>query len=490
MNRRRGERSFLKDLWRDERGAFAVFLTLTLPVTIGFTTLAVDGVYVWTLQNQLQIAADAAALAGAQYAGSDTATSTPNPCTGTSASPELPDVEALLLLRGDARCRKPACRDKLDNTERREYHHGGLDQFGKLRHVHAAPVWNIPPNAVKATVSLNALPLMFTPMLSGLIQGANFGHINLSASATAAFLGWPQNLTFQLIGAKGWYYKTVTLYALPWSGGVAGTSYTKMGQWVYQPTTLAAASGSGNVNVAPDGANGMQTLNLGSMGSGSGTLTGPLTVNLGQYADIFMVESVMQGPCPPSTPWVKSNWSSGWSSGQCSATQTSTYNTQESVGVTACTKSQTTSGPAYASYNSICNPNAASSPTSSKTSSNQCQNVANSPQWNNCNSSYTDPWQLFYVDFFPAYTNANTNFYSTSVSPSTSFPCGQKVYHEWEDGGSTLPTSYSNSLSSATNTGTTPQQDFFYAVTTQCGSEPGMTESGYYSANPLPQLVQ
>jgi Flp pilus assembly protein TadG len=497
MNEQRDIRSFLKTLRDDESGAFAVFLTLTLPVTVGFAALAVDASYLWTVQNELQIAADAAALAGAQYVGSYSNTTNANPCSSTStldsqsASPYCYYAETL------ANANQPIGTSgtiwKKSNITFGTWSSSGSS--GTFTALGAGPY----ANAVKVTVSLNALPT-FTPMLSALINGANFTNLSLSATATATYLGWPQNLTFNLQGAKGFYYKTVTLYALPFTNGSAATTYTNQfkdtngnnvtGQWIYTPTSQSAASGSGNVNVGPDIANKQTTLNLGALGSGSGNTTGPTTaLNLGQYADVFMVESVMQGPCPQTTPWYNSNWGTNGHPVSCSATQNSTSNTQESIGATVCTESQVSgSAPAYASYNAICNPNAASTPTSGKTSSNQCLDPATN-KYNNCNSSYTNPWQFMYVNFFPAETNQNTNFFSTSVSAATSFPCGQTVGHQWEDGGNPLPTTYANSLSNATSS-SPPAQDFFYTVFTTCGAQPGVSVSGYYSATPTPQLVQ
>ena len=151
----------------------------------------------------------------------------------------------------------------------------------------------------------------YTPVFNNVswLPGSNSQTLTSSATAGAA-LQWPQQLSLNLVGAKGWYYKTVTLYALPFANGVAASAYTSLATWIYQPTSLSTASGSANVTVGTDQANGMTGLKLGSLGSGYGTLTGPTSVNLGQYADIFMVENVMQGPCPPSKPWLLGNWSS------------------------------------------------------------------------------------------------------------------------------------------------------------------------------------
>ena len=56
-------------LIEDERGAIAVMLTVMLPAFVGFMTLSIDATYLYAQQNELQIAADAAALAGVQYIG-------------------------------------------------------------------------------------------------------------------------------------------------------------------------------------------------------------------------------------------------------------------------------------------------------------------------------------------------------------------------------------------------------------------------------------
>jgi hypothetical protein len=328
-----------------------------------------------------------------------------------------------------------------------------------------------------------------------------------SAATAGAALQWPQQLAVNLVGAKGWYYKHVTLYALPFTNGAAASTYTSMADWIYQPTSLNAASGSANVSIGTDAANGMTGLKLGSLGAGYGTLTGPTSVNLGQYADIFLVENVMLGPCPPSKPWMVGNWSSGGytfptacyatqSAAQTAATSAASSGcknktgsqlttcqngytpTQEAVGYTICSESELNQGtnPAYSSYNSICNPNTGSSAS--------------------YNSSNTNPWQFIFVNFYPAQAVQNTNVFTTSVSATTMFPCGQTVGHEWEDGGSIVGSSYSAALSSATSASTTPQQDFFYTVATTCGVEPGVATNGYYSTTQTstygaaPQLVQ
>ena len=58
-----------------EQGATLIFVALTLPVLLGFAALAIDGSNIYAQQRQIQTAADAAALAGAQVLalGSSTA---------------------------------------------------------------------------------------------------------------------------------------------------------------------------------------------------------------------------------------------------------------------------------------------------------------------------------------------------------------------------------------------------------------------------------
>lgn len=344
----------------------------------------------------------------------------------------------------------------------------------------------------------------YTPLFNNVSWLPGSSSQTLTSSATAgASLQWPQSLTMNLVGAKGWYYKAVTLYELPFANGSPASAYTTAATWVYQPTSLSTASGSANVTVGTDQANGMTNLKLGSLGSGYGTLTGPTSVSLGQYADLFMVESVMQGPCPPSKPWLLGNYASSSYTypAACYATQAlaqsaanskctgksgsqltsclSPYTpTQESVGWNVCSESELNQGsnPAYSSYNSICNP---------RTGSNASYN-----------SSNAQSWQFIFVNFYPTQSVQNTNVFSTSVSATTLFPCGQTVGHEWEDGGSIVGTTYATALSSAQNASTTPQQDYFYTVATTCGPEPGMAADGYFSPTNtatygnMPELVQ
>jgi hypothetical protein len=65
MNTQTESRRSLKTLLRDEAGATAIILTIYLPVILGFFTLATDMAYVLQIRNQLQVAADSAAIGAA-----------------------------------------------------------------------------------------------------------------------------------------------------------------------------------------------------------------------------------------------------------------------------------------------------------------------------------------------------------------------------------------------------------------------------------------
>ncbi len=481
--------NILRSFRNDQRGTTSLLFAGGLLVAVIVTAAAVDYSTAVTTRARLQAGVDSAALAAAKqgamnpgtYINDVSALQTAAQAYLTANGPvntTVSDFHACLITGGD--CTTAG---------------GQTLQVGQFY--------------LKGTTT-------YTPVFNNVswLPGSNSQTLTSSATAGAS-LQWPQQITLNLIGAKGWYYKTVTLYALPFANGSAASSYTALATWTYQPINLNSASGSYNVTVGSDPANGTTGLKLGSLGSGYGTLTGPTSVNLGQYADFFMVENVMQGPCSPAAPWMYKNWSSNQLAfpGACYATQsaaqtainatvaskcagksgsqyTSCANTygppvQESVDWTVCSESELNQGsnPAYSSYNGICNPYTGSNAS--------------------YNSSNTQPWQFLFVSFLPTESYTNANAFSTSAlvqlasgsSPTTMFPCGQTVGHEWEDGGSIVGTSFSTALSSAQNASTTPQQDFFYTVTTTCGPEPGVYASGYVASQTAdyglaPQLVQ
>src|SRR5881396_3894914 len=57
--------AFGRRLARDERGAVLIYVSLALTVFMGFTALVIDGGRLFTLDTEMQSAADALALAGA-----------------------------------------------------------------------------------------------------------------------------------------------------------------------------------------------------------------------------------------------------------------------------------------------------------------------------------------------------------------------------------------------------------------------------------------
>lgn len=63
MSWHRETRPSLKDFLRDERGIAFVYMTVCIPVFVGFAALAVQGSYAISQRNMLQVTAEAAALA-------------------------------------------------------------------------------------------------------------------------------------------------------------------------------------------------------------------------------------------------------------------------------------------------------------------------------------------------------------------------------------------------------------------------------------------
>ena len=60
---------------RDEGGAVAIIVAVTLPVFLAFAALAIDLSHLYVVRNELQNAADAGALAGARFLYNDSGTS-------------------------------------------------------------------------------------------------------------------------------------------------------------------------------------------------------------------------------------------------------------------------------------------------------------------------------------------------------------------------------------------------------------------------------
>jgi hypothetical protein len=63
MNNARKTRIVLKDFLRDERGIAAIYMAVCLPVFMGFAALTVQGSYMISQRNMLQVTAEVAALA-------------------------------------------------------------------------------------------------------------------------------------------------------------------------------------------------------------------------------------------------------------------------------------------------------------------------------------------------------------------------------------------------------------------------------------------
>ena len=68
---------------REQRGSVIIIFAVCLFLLVGLAALAVDIGYVYTTRSELQNVADAAALAGARYLGSEYAKITPPSLMGS-----------------------------------------------------------------------------------------------------------------------------------------------------------------------------------------------------------------------------------------------------------------------------------------------------------------------------------------------------------------------------------------------------------------------
>ena len=204
MPTKREMRMSLKTLWEDEDGAIGILLTVMLPVVAGFTSLAVDMAYVWTMQDQLQITADAAALAGTMWVGNNTGSGS-TPCTGSSASPEAQSSGTVSMACNAAELVAQANAPSALNTASAPVlNHADivLGVWSGTAGCSTAPCGSFTAlasagtgaiaNSVQVTTRLtaangNAIGLFFTPLLNAIRSGAGFSTFSLTATATAAF---------------------------------------------------------------------------------------------------------------------------------------------------------------------------------------------------------------------------------------------------------------------------------------------------------------
>jgi Flp pilus assembly protein TadG len=181
-------RSFVSTFVRDESGAIAILMSVFLPAFVGFATLAVDASYVYSAHNQLQNAADAAALAGNQYIGAYTGTSSA-PCSGSSASPETLATSTALCTYAEklAAANMPSAQYG-SILEGADIIVGTWSSAGTFTALTTGAI----PNAVKVTTRMtsansNPVNLFFTQLLGAISRGAGFKTFSVTASAIAAF---------------------------------------------------------------------------------------------------------------------------------------------------------------------------------------------------------------------------------------------------------------------------------------------------------------
>ena len=172
----------IKTFIRDERGAIAVLLTVMLPAFVGFMTLSIDATYLYATNNQLQIAADAAALAGVQYVGGYENSMGSTPCGSNS----LQLCTSALALAGTTakKYNEPITAGGAAILKNSDIVVGNWSTSGVFTPMTSSST--LLANAVQVTTRMTATTF-FTPMLAIVASGAGFTNMSLTATATAAF---------------------------------------------------------------------------------------------------------------------------------------------------------------------------------------------------------------------------------------------------------------------------------------------------------------
>lgn len=178
MSQSGGLRSFWKKLLRDDRGAVVIVMTIYLPIIVGLFTLAVDMSYVYYQRNNLQVTAEAAALA---------------------ATTQLPDsANSIVVAKQYAEKNMPAARygsvlkdaDVIPGKWTDSCSAGGINCFVPAGS-QSCSTFNC--NAVKVTTRQsvsngNALTLVFAPLIG-------LSTFDVTATAIAVFGPGPNSQT-------------------------------------------------------------------------------------------------------------------------------------------------------------------------------------------------------------------------------------------------------------------------------------------------------
>jgi Flp pilus assembly protein TadG len=172
----------LRTFISDERGAIAVMLTVMLPAFVGFTTLSIDAAYLYAEQNELQIAADAAALAGVQYIGAYHNSMGSTPCGSNSL--QLCTSAKALAGGSSQRYNQPLAAGSSSILSNSNIVVGNWSSSGVFTPITSSST--LLANAVQVTTQMTATTF-FTPMLAIVASGAGFSSMALTAKATAAF---------------------------------------------------------------------------------------------------------------------------------------------------------------------------------------------------------------------------------------------------------------------------------------------------------------
>lgn len=188
-----------------------------------------------------------------------------------------------------------------------------------------------------------ARPLVFGGVLRSL--GVSSGSTTVQATSVAVQANSATQATFTPLGAKGWYFKVISLWVHR-PGASTDTllaSYVYQPQYLYQNGTVSLPNGT----TISDGGKGTTT----SYDANGNVVPSGTSVSLGTYDNAYLISQVHFSPCPPGQ--------------KNSATKDPVTCVLASTGKT---------GPAYTLTNSA-TPPAVSTGTSCSTSSSGASNV-------------------------------------------------------------------------------------------------------------------
>lgn len=251
----------IRALFKDKRGSAAIIFSVALVPMVAMIGAATELGGISADKTRLQSAADSAALGAAgQIASMASSSSIQQQASGAVASfvPNATISEFHMCTSTSADC---------STSDRGTLSPGQV--YTKAQYVR---------------------PLVFGGFLR-LVGGSTTTTITATSVAMQAFSA--TQATFTPLGAKGWYFKVISL----WVHRPGASTDTRLASYVYQPQYLYQ---NGTVNLpngttVSDGGKGTTT----SYDANGNIVPSGTAVSLGSYDNAYLIEQVSFSPCPP-----------------------------------------------------------------------------------------------------------------------------------------------------------------------------------------------